>query len=80
MHSWRGAGGFRVVTYTQFRRRSEDVSWSLERLFETAYAAIEPLKNDKQAMSRLRGSLGDIRAQLTAAARAPEDARGIHLR
>jgi hypothetical protein len=72
--------GFRVVTYTQFRRRSEDVGWSLGRLFETAYAAIAPLKSDEQKLSRLRGSLGDIRAQLEAAARAPEDARDIRRR
>jgi hypothetical protein len=67
----RDSDGFRVVTYTEFRRRSEDVSWALDRLFETAYAALEPLKIDLEEMSRLRDSLASIVAHLEPASETP---------
>jgi hypothetical protein len=63
----RHSDGFSVVTYTEFRRRSEDDSRALDRLFDTAYAALEPLKVDKEKMSKLCGSLSNIRAQLVTA-------------
>jgi hypothetical protein len=62
--------GFRVVTYTEFRRRCEDVSWALGRLLETAYAALEPLKTDRKTMSSLRQSLTDIVDHLESVSRA----------
>jgi hypothetical protein len=62
--------GFRVVTYTEFRRRCEDVSWALDRLLETAYAALESLKTNKRKIASLRQSLADIRDHLESVTRA----------
>jgi hypothetical protein len=61
--------GFRVVTYTEFRRRCEDVSWALDRLLEKAYAALEPLKTENEKMASLRQSLTDIRNHLDSVGR-----------
>lgn len=60
----READGFRVVTYTEFRRRCEDVGWGADQLLETTYAALAPLRDDKQRLATLRKSLNRILLRL----------------
>jgi hypothetical protein len=61
----RETDGWRVITYTEFRRRCEDVDWALDGLLEIAYTALDSLKGDAPKFDALQTSLASIRDRLT---------------
>ena len=54
----RDEAGFRLLTYTEFRRRYEDPAWNLELLLEPARAAFNALT--PKALDSLERSLGAL--------------------
>lgn len=67
----RETDGWRVVTYTEFRKRCEDVDWALDGLLEITYTALESLKGDTRKFEALQRSLASIRDRLNNDAVAP---------
>jgi hypothetical protein len=58
----RGANGFRLLTYSEFRRRFADPEWELDVLLEPVTKAIAHLENTK--LIRLRADLTSLAQQL----------------
>jgi hypothetical protein len=65
----RDVDGFRVLIYSEFRRRYEDPGWGLQRLLAPATDALNALT--KEQMRELEGRFGRMAARLETATRVP---------
>ena len=65
----RDADHFRVLTFSEFRRRYEDPDLDLKRSLEPASKALSELS--KQQMNELEGALNEIVEQLVAVTKVP---------
>ena len=68
----RDADGFRVLIYSEFRRRYEDPGWGLQRLLAPATDALNALTREQ--MRELESRLGEMAARLETATRVPRKA------
>jgi hypothetical protein len=68
----RDAEGFRVLIYSEFRRRYEDATWGLQRLLAPATDALDALTDDE--MRELEGRLDEMAALLETVTHVPRQA------